>query len=58
MFRALSMFMIGGFTFALFIKNPGLANDVKKIGLKAAKQLNQSIKDNSEEKKGEEDEDE
>ena len=50
MFRALSMFMIGGFTFALFIKNPGLANDVKKIGLKAAKQLNQSIKDNSEEK--------
>ncbi len=57
MFRALSMFMIGGFTFALFIKNPGLANDVKKIGLKAAKQLNQSIKDNSDDKK-EEDEDE
>ncbi len=50
MFRALSMFMIGGFTFALFIKNPGLANDVKKIGIKAAKQLNQSIKDNPPEK--------
>ena len=53
MFRALSMFMIGGFTFALFIKNPGLADDVKKIGLKAAKQLNQSIKDNSDDKKEE-----
>jgi len=50
------MFMIGGFTFALFIKNPGLANDVKKIGLKAAKQLNQSIKDNSDEKGEGEDE--